>query len=711
MASLKSRSTDYFPNRTMAPSIRQLQEALYTHLDDLEKNVFIEALSSYGRSRDVFELVNALKKVLNTPAKRELFPLVKRVIKHEDVDAFDLLTRDEKQHSTLPRPYLYRPHIADLTVLNKSRAMSAGNRTPSQAGTAKSEAQRSSTSTQHRSRARSKSVERGEKHKTLSRSSSKSNILGEIVEIDVGEPDGEDGGYGFTFRGGADIGVGIYVSSVDNGSNAQVRGLTVGDLIVEANNISFADVTHDEAARIIKAATRLHLTVSRVGRVPGKLTVLETFTWTDPKGRPVSPPLPGSGLAAGEDDGRRKSATLMLKGSDERKVNIVVQKGQGLGIMVRGGKEYGLGIFISGIDPFSVAENAGLKLGDQILDVNGRSFLDISHSEAVKQLKKRRHLMMTVRDVGKIPFSKTTIDETGWIESTKVESYEKSSSSRRSADGSVTDLDTQKKTTFLKGLGAMLSMSLPNSGHYKGQFHEQVRLLLNESEQASLSYYMAEYDKRAVSVQGLVQALFELLNTMAKFTLMSEIRLMIRSNDLAIFDELLAKRQIDQSLKEARKLLTNDVMSVGSYDSNDALKDDVHKRTLFSQQKPASGGLQTMESIHYSKKFQDSPHSFQLKSDSIRRLSTSTPNFTEVEKQIASKSRSRSRSPNSAHHIMQEMSPRITMRKQSREDNVRIVGKLDDPSDDSGVEINGQIFNGQTSVQHFQSSVYQPRRQ
>ncbi|KAH9488897.1 hypothetical protein Btru_058318 [Bulinus truncatus] len=691
MTSVKSRSTDYFPHRTMSPSIRQLQEALYTHLDDLEKKVFIEALSAYGTNRDVFELVNALRKVLNTPVKRELFPLVKRVIKHEDVEAFDLLTRDERQHSTLPRPFLYRPHIADLTVISKAKTVAGDHHhhhhqpTPSQAGTAKSASQKSAPVSKSRSAESIVSSSREHKHKTLSRRSSRSTLMGEVIEIDAGVPNDEDGGYGFTIRGGSDIGVGIYVSSVDDGSYAHVHGLTVGDLILEANNISFSDVTHDEAARIFKAATRLHLKVSRVGRVPGSLTVMETFTWTDPKGRPVSPPLPGSGLAAGEDDGRRKSGTLMLKGSDERKVNIVVQKGQGLGIMIRGGTEYGLGIFISGIDPFSVAENAGLKLGDQILDVNGRSFLDISHSEAVKHLKKRRHLIMTVRDVGKIPFSKTTIDETGWIQSTRVESYDRSVSSRRSASGSVTDIDTQKKS-FLKGLGSQIMFNSPSvKGQFKGQLQQQVRLLLNESEQASLSYYLAEYDKSAVSVQGLVQALFELLNTVAKH--------------------------------DAKKILDSDVMSTGSYDSDDVIRGEIHKKTLFSHQKPATEVHQMTQGMESVNTLPD----YQLNQESLQKRSSSSPNLIHLghdaqtmSNKTMSRFRSRSKSPKTARNLTnftRHLSPKSTWERQYKRDNSSIIGKPDDPSDDSGVEINGQIINGMTNGQISQTAMYQQMKQ
>ena len=46
---------------------------------------------------------------------------------------------------------------------------------------------------------------------------------------------------------------------------------------------------------------------------------------------------------------------------------MVVEKGECLGLMVRGGREFGLGIYISGVDPFSVAENAGLKVNRFLL--------------------------------------------------------------------------------------------------------------------------------------------------------------------------------------------------------------------------------------------------------------------------------------------------------------------------------------------------------
>jgi len=44
----------------------------------------------------------------------------------------------------------------------------------------------------------------------------------------------------------------------------------------------------------------------------------------------------------------------------------------------------GLGVYISRIEENSVAERAGLRPGDTILEVNGTPFTSINHEEALK---------------------------------------------------------------------------------------------------------------------------------------------------------------------------------------------------------------------------------------------------------------------------------------------------------------------------------------
>lgn len=52
--------------------------------------------------------------------------------------------------------------------------------------------------------------------------------------------------------------------------------------------------------------------------------------------------------------------------------------------------------------------------------MNGRSFLNILHDEAVRLLKSSQHLILTVKDVGKLPHARTTVDETKWIASSRI---------------------------------------------------------------------------------------------------------------------------------------------------------------------------------------------------------------------------------------------------------------------------------------------------
>lgn len=45
-----------------------------------------------------------------------------------------------------------------------------------------------------------------------------------------------------------------------------------------------------------------------------------------------------------------------------RRVDLLIEPGQSLGLMIRGGAEYGLGIFVTGVDKDSVADRAGLTV-------------------------------------------------------------------------------------------------------------------------------------------------------------------------------------------------------------------------------------------------------------------------------------------------------------------------------------------------------------
>ncbi|XP_043925115.1 rap guanine nucleotide exchange factor 6-like [Protopterus annectens] len=62
-----------------------------------------------------------------------------------------------------------------------------------------------------------------------------------------------------------------------------------------------------------------------------------------------------------------------------------------------GGSERGFGIFIESVEPSSKAAEAGLKQGDQIMEVNGQNFENISYSKALEILRNNTHLSLTVK--------------------------------------------------------------------------------------------------------------------------------------------------------------------------------------------------------------------------------------------------------------------------------------------------------------------------
>ncbi|XP_029303971.1 rap guanine nucleotide exchange factor 6 isoform X2 [Cottoperca gobio] len=64
---------------------------------------------------------------------------------------------------------------------------------------------------------------------------------------------------------------------------------------------------------------------------------------------------------------------------------------------VKGGSERGFGIFIESVEVGSKAAEAGLKRGDQIMEINGQNFENISFSKAADILQNNTHLSLTAK--------------------------------------------------------------------------------------------------------------------------------------------------------------------------------------------------------------------------------------------------------------------------------------------------------------------------
>lgn len=102
----------------------------------------------------------------------------------------------------------------------------------------------------------------------------------------------------------------------------------------------------------------------------------QSCSWMDRHGRVTSPPEP-VGDYTSRNYGRK----------DLRTVDLLIEPGQSLGLMIRGGVEYGLGIFITGVDKESVADRAGLMVSCPIFLHARRSHPPCGHSLDVSNLR------------------------------------------------------------------------------------------------------------------------------------------------------------------------------------------------------------------------------------------------------------------------------------------------------------------------------------
>ncbi|XP_075375802.1 whirlin isoform X3 [Mycteria americana] len=426
--------------RPLSANVRRLHQALTALLSEAERERFILCLNAYHGRRNVCDLVRSLRALLDGPRRRQLLPLLRLVLPRSDQLLFDQYTAEG--------PYLPPP----------GRPPPAPAPPPPPV------------------------------------------VPGELRQVTLRRSKAHEG-LGFSIRGGAEHGVGIYVSLVEPGSLAEREGLRVGDQILGVNGKSLDRVTHAEAVKVLKGCKKLNLSVHSVGRIPGGYVTNHIYTWVDPQGRSVSPPtgLPHHQNSSLRKDSEKRSHLQLLQEGDEKKV------------------------------------------GDQILEVNGRSFLSIPHDEAVKLLKSSRHLIMTVKDIGRLPHARTTVDETRWIASSQI------GETLVNSAGAVGDhaAEATARPVFYRGLaGSQVTLS-SMVNQTRVMLEEQARHLLNEQERATMGYYLDEYKEGNISVDALVMALFELLNTHAKFSLLSEVRGVISPQDLDRFDNLVLKREIE----------------------------------------------------------------------------------------------------------------------------------------------------------------------
>lgn len=134
----------------------------------------------------------------------------------------------------------------------------------------------------------------------------------------------------------------------------------------------------------------------------------------------------------------------------------------GLGLSVRGGLEFGCGLYISQIVKDGQAANVGLQVGDEIVRINGYSISSCIHEEVISLIKTKKIVSLKVRHVGMIPVKTSSDDPLKWqfVDQFVSESGEKKNSVAGLA--SLGGKEIKEKKVFLslagtKGMGISIS--------------------------------------------------------------------------------------------------------------------------------------------------------------------------------------------------------------------------------------------------------------
>ncbi|PIK41841.1 putative harmonin-like [Apostichopus japonicus] len=194
---------------------------------------------------------------------------------------------------------------------------------------------------------------------------------------------------GFTFRGGLDYGTRAFVSRVDSKSLAEIHGLMPGDEIVRINGFDLSQALHSEILLLLKIRNQtLELKVRRMGLMPVREFEGDKLIWTFVEGNKSE-----------ADEQMERVSSIMQGVADEkdRKVHVSLEPGAKLGCGIGSNEEWGLGIFVCRVNKGSVSDTLGFQVGDQVIEVNGVSYIDIGHEEAVMNLKTSRHLTVILR--------------------------------------------------------------------------------------------------------------------------------------------------------------------------------------------------------------------------------------------------------------------------------------------------------------------------
>ncbi|XP_078048671.1 uncharacterized protein LOC144476025 [Augochlora pura] len=127
-------------------------------------------------------------------------------------------------------------------------------------------------------------------------------------------------------------------------------------------------------------------------------------------GTPSAVMVPSTGGGPGNPTGGGRMAVIGVT----RNVRLRRRGASGFGFSLRGGREYAAGFYVSDVQPGGEAHRNGLRVGDQIIRVNGYPVEDAVHQEVALLAKNQQVLVLKIQSVGMIPVKDNPNDPVTW---------------------------------------------------------------------------------------------------------------------------------------------------------------------------------------------------------------------------------------------------------------------------------------------------------
>ncbi|XP_065828055.1 PDZ domain-containing protein 7-like isoform X2 [Oscarella lobularis] len=355
--------------------------------------------------------------------------------------------------------------------------------------------------------------------------------------------------FGFAIRGGSEYDLGIFISSVDDGSVAAQQGVTVGDQVLQANGQAFVGISHAEAVAVIRQTNQLDLLLKPTGRIPlarsgkGELEWLESNGAASPRRSLESQSRASSSLP---DMSPRSSVNLETmsrprsrpgsagatrttptptptKSSSIRRSNSVKDSG---------GKRRGA-LNFGGLS--AALASGGRRLSRSFRRKRRDGQDDVSESPSIAQ--SRRPRAHTEGD---------TLDDL-WRDRSATTSP--SSRGRKSPWQEIVGSGgggggERGSGVFSKGIGSQVMLSEALDSRSRSVMEDQARRCLDEEEHAAFMLHWKRYE-REQDVDDLVVSILPILNSPQKLDLLRDLRPLIVVGHLTRFDELVERKEME----------------------------------------------------------------------------------------------------------------------------------------------------------------------